>query len=398
MYPTLYHAFLDLLGLDLPFLKFFNSFGFFVAIAFYAAYRDLAGELARKTACGLLKPTQRTETVGEAPKVLDLVLQALIGFVLGWKGSYIAFNMSEVTAAPPEFLLSTKGYVVGGLVIGALYTWMFWREKKKEQLPTPEVHTVTITPVQHAGNITLTAAVWGFVGAKLFHWLENPDDFIDLFSGAGAKDIVTGLTMYGGLLLAGFMVMRYFRTNGLAFWPSVDAAAPGVLLAYGIGRIGCQVSGDGDWGIANTATAPGWLPQWLWSYDYPNNVNGVTGYSALGGYTGEPITDGTCFEGYCTHLVPGVFPTPLYEAVACILLFGVLWLLRGRIRTPGIIFSLFLIFDGIERFLIEKIRVNVLWLGSWTQAEVISSVLVIAGLFGLWWFNKQKADGTATAH
>jgi hypothetical protein len=99
--------------------------------------------------------------------------------------------------------------------------------------------------------------------------------------------------MYGGLIMAGFMVIRYFKKNGI---PCVarygHSAAPGVMLAYGIGRIGCQVSGDGDWGIVNNATAPGWMPKWLWSYSYPNNVNSV----------GIPFTGEPCFPGYCTVL------------------------------------------------------------------------------------------------
>lgn len=391
MYPTLYHAFLDLFGVDIVGLKFLNSFGFFVAVAFYFAYRTLAAELKRKTAQGLIATTRREETIGAPATPLELVMQAVMGFVIGWKGIYILFNLSEATTDPPAFLLSGKGYLLAGLALAVFFTYMLWREKRKQQLPTPEKRTITVQAVQHAGSITLIAALWGFIGAKLFHWLENPRDFIELFSGVGAKDIVTGLTMYGGLILAGIMVMRYFKKNGLAFWPSVDAAAPGVLLAYGIGRIGCQVSGDGDWGIANTAAKPGWLPQWLWSYDYPNNVNAVLG-PHRGGYEGVPLPD--CppgFEGYCTHLVPGVYPTPLYESIVCIGLFFVLWALRTRIKAPGVIFSLFLIFDGVERFFIEKIRVNEPWLGSWTQAEVISTLLVSGGAFGLWWFTKRHA-------
>jgi phosphatidylglycerol:prolipoprotein diacylglycerol transferase len=396
MYPTLYHAFLDLFGIDWPRLRFLNSFGFFVAIAFVAAHYSLAAELRRKTGLGLLKPTQRTVIVGEAPSPVELVLQFIVGFVVGWKGLYIVLNGSGITD-PPAFLLSGQGNLIGGLGMGALLGWWYWRERKKQQKEKPEETIVTVPAAQHAGNITLTAALWGFIGAKLFHWLENPHDFIELFTSPNAKDIVTGLTMYGGLILAGIMVMRYFRKNGLAFWPSVDAAAPGVLLAYGIGRIGCHVSGDGDWGIANARPAPSWIPDWLWSYDYPNNVNAVTG-THLGGYTGVRITEGTCFPDYCTHLVPGVYPTPLYEAIACVLLFGVLWMLRKRIGTPGIIFSLFLIFDGVERFCIEKIRVNEAWLGSWTQAEVISSLLVVGGAFGLWWFNRKRDGAPAEAH
>ena len=172
----------------------------------------------------------------------------------------------------------------------------------------------------------------------------------------------------------------------------MDAAAPGLMLAYGIGRLGCQVSGDGDWGIANIAPKPGWIPQWLWSYDYPNNVNAVLG-PHRGGYVGQPITDGTCFEGYCTHLVPGVFPTPLYETIMCLLLFAALWWLRKRISLPGVLFSVYLIMNGVERFLIEKIRVNEPFLGSWTQAEVISTSLIILGTAGILWSRNRHIDG-----
>ncbi|HMU15061.1 MAG TPA: prolipoprotein diacylglyceryl transferase, partial [Flavobacteriales bacterium] len=265
MYPTLYHAFLDLFGLDIPALKFLNSFGFFVAVAFMFAHWTLSLELKRKTQQGLLRATHRKVIVGEGPKPLEMLAQGLMGFVVGWKVLYIILNIDEVTTDPPGFLLSGKGNFIGGLLVGALFAYLYRRERLKSKLDKPEERTIEVPAAQHAGAITLTAALWGFIGAKLFHWLENPRDFLDTLASPNAKDIVTGLTMYGGLILAGLMVMRYFRKNGLAFWPGVDAAAPGVLLAYGIGRIGCQVSGDGDWGIASTLPKPSWLPGWLWS-------------------------------------------------------------------------------------------------------------------------------------
>lgn len=396
MYPTLYHALLDLTGLDWPVLKFLNSFGFFVALAFVGAYLTLSWELKRKEAQGLIAATTVVRTVGEGPRPGELALQAVIGFIIGWKGLYLLLHR-EVTQDPPAFLLSGRGDLIGGLAGAALLAYLYWREKKKHQLAEPRQERVTLHPYQHGGNITLTAALWGFIGAKLFHWLESPKDFLDLVRTGSVRDIVSGLTMYGGLIVAGLMVVRYFRKHGLAILPAMDAAAPGLMLAYGIGRLGCQVSGDGDWGIANTAPTPGWIPQWLWSYDYPNNVNTVLG-PHRGGYSGEPITSGTCFEGYCTHLVPGVFPTPLYETIACLLLFGVLWMLRKRIATPGVLFCLYLIMNGIERFFIEKIRVNEPFLGTFTQAEVISSLLFLIGIGGILRLRKHASHGPRTAH
>ncbi len=398
MYPTLYHALLDLTGLDWPVLKFLNSFGFFVAIAFMAAYYTLVLELRRKEGLGLIKATTRKAQVGQGAQPGELVMQGLTGFIFGWKGLYILLHTAEVTADPPGFLLSGKGNFIGGLVMAALFTWLLWREKEKHRLKEPKEETVLIHPAQHGGNITLTAALWGFIGAKVFHWLESPKDFVDLLATGNVRDLVSGLTMYGGLIVAGTMVVRYFKKNGMAVLPSMDSAAPGLMLAYGIGRLGCQVSGDGDWGIANTAPKPGWIPQWLWSYDYPNNVNAVLG-PHRGGYVGEPITNGTCFEGYCTHLVPGVFPTPLYEVIMCLLLFGALWWLRKRISLPGVLFCIYLILNGVERFLIEHIRVNNLFLGSWTQAEVISLSLIILGTAGILWLQKRNRNGqSATTH
>jgi prolipoprotein diacylglyceryltransferase len=392
MYPTLYHALLDLTGLDWPVLKFLNSFGFFVAIAFIAAYWTLVLELKRKEGLGLIKATTRKVVVGQGAKPGELVLQGLTGFILGWKGIYILLHTAEVTGDPPGFLLSGSGNIPGGLAVAALFVWLLWREKEKHRLQEPKEETVVVHPAQHGGNITLTAALWGFIGAKVFHWLESPRDFMDLLATGNIKDLVSGLTMYGGLIVAGIMVVRYFHKNGMAILPSMDAAAPGLMLAYGLGRLGCQVAGDGDWGIANTAPKPSWIPQWLWSYDYPNNVNAVLG-PHRGGYVGEPMTSGTIFPGYGTHLVPGVYPTPLYEVIMCLLLFAALWWLRKRIGLPGVLFCVYLIMNGVERFLIEHIRVNNLFLGTWTQAEVISLTLVFLGSAGILWLRKRNSNG-----
>jgi prolipoprotein diacylglyceryltransferase len=377
MYPTIYHAFLDLFGLELPFLRPLNSFGFFVALAFVLASWTLGLELRRMGSLGLLKATATRITIGLPATPMELAGQALLGLLLGWKGLFLLANASEVLADFPGFLLSGQGSFLGGIALGALMAWMRWRAKEKAKLPEPRTEQVLLQPQDHAGNLTITAAIWGLVGAKLFHWLENPSELVAFLTHPSGKDIISGLTMYGGLIVAGAMVIRYFRKNGIPVWHGADAAAPGVMLAYAVGRIGCQVSGDGDWGIVNTTfLGPG--PKWLWQYDYPNNVNGV----------GVPITSGTCFEGYCTVLPETVFPTPLYETIVCLLFFGALWALRKRLKPAGSIFFLFLFLNGLERFFIEKIRVNVHVVGNITQAEIIASLLMVAGVAGLLWLRR----------
>ena len=196
MYPTLYHALYDLTGLDWPVLKFLNSFGFFVALAFIGAYLTLVWELKRKEGLGLIKPSYQKVMVGAGAKTGELIMQGLVGFIVGWKGLYVLLHMDEVTVNPPGFLLSGTGSFIGGLVAAAFFVWLLWREKQKQRLKEPKEKTVMIHPAQHGGNITLTAALWGFIGAKLFHWLETPRDFIDLISTGNVQDLVSGLTMY----------------------------------------------------------------------------------------------------------------------------------------------------------------------------------------------------------
>ena len=154
-----------------------------------------------------------------------------------------------------------------------------------------------------------------------------------------------------------------------------DAAAPGLMIAYGIGRIGCQLSGEGDWGIINLATKPNWmgfLPDWIWSFTYPHNVINA----------GIPIEG--CMGRYCMELAQGVYPTPFYEVILASLIFAFLWTIRKRIKVAGALFFVYLTLNGVERFFIEKIRVNTEYniLGGITQAEIISSSLVLIGVAG----------------
>ncbi|HEY2721533.1 MAG TPA: prolipoprotein diacylglyceryl transferase family protein, partial [Chitinophagaceae bacterium] len=114
------------------------------------------------------------------------------------------------------------------------------------------------------------------------------------------------------------------------------------------------------------------LPTWVFAYNYPHNVND------------EGVRIANCTnDKYCNHLPVPVFPTAFYETVVCLLLFALLWALRKRLKIPGELFAVYLMLNGIERFCIEKIRVNNrmnLFGFHPTQAEVISSLLVITGL------------------
>ena len=321
---------------------------------------------------------------------VDYATSALLGLFLGFKGLEAVFHYSDLVADPQGFLLSARGNILGAILgAGALAFWRY-REGQQELKKYPEPKEVDDTrhPWQLVSNMTIIAAIFGLVGAKVFHLLENPNEFASMFE--SVDSFFSGLTMYGGLVVGGGAVIYYAWREGLSPLHTIDACAPGLMLAYAVGRVGCQVSGDGDWGIDNLAAKPdwlGWAPDWLWSYTYPHNVI----------RSGEPIVgcDTGMWGDYCMQLPNPVWPTPLYETIMCTALFLVLWGFRKRISAPGALFAFYLMLNGVERFFIEKIRINTKYhIGSMeiTQAEIISLVLVIAGAIGMWYFYKRARN------
>lgn len=425
MYPNLYYFFKDAFGIHLPILRFINSFGFFVAISFLIAAALLARELGRKSKQGLFFPTEIKHTVGRPATPTDLILNFILGFILGFKIIALFFLSSEATQDPQAYIFSGMGSIPAGIVVGLLFAGLKWWEKRKHQLQKPEERPVRIWPQDRVGELTIIALVVGLAGAKLFDIFENWNDFLKnpgayIFSGGG-------LTFYGGLICATAAIIIYARKHKIGIRYLADAIAPSLMIAYAVGRIGCQVAGDGDWGVYNTAykvdstshiaTAaptdfqqatvayptffqenpnlhhrsfekPGFLsflPNWFFAYNYPHNVNEV-GIQIAG-----------CNERYCRQLPVPVFPTPMYETIICTILFLILWFLRDRLRPAGALFCLYLILNGIERFFIEKIRVNnrMSFLGMQpTQAEVISAGLVLVGI-ATWIFLSKKYRTTS---
>lgn len=371
MYPNLYYAFKDLFGVEWKFLRFVNSFGFFVAIAFIVCAIVLANELRRKSKQGLFQPTEMQVMVGQPATFLDLALNFLLGFLLGYKILALFIMDSSATQDPQAFIFSSLGSWPAGIGLGLVFLGMKWWEKNKQKLAKPEKRIVRIWPHDRVGEITIMALVFGLLGAKLFDIFENWGDFLKhpsdyIFS-------AQGLTFYGGLICAGIAISWYAKKHKIGFWHLGDAMAPTMMLAYSLGRIGCQVSGDGDWGIENPKPNPfGWLPDWMWSYKYPHNVNEV----------GVNIPGCTDIK-YCKELPVGVYPTAFYEIIVCFILFLIIWSLRKKFKIPGTLFAFYLMLNGIERFFIEKIRVNTrlnLFGFHPTQAEVISTLLFLSGL------------------
>src|SRR5437879_1189395 len=186
----------------------------------------------------------------------------------------------------------------------------------------------------------------GLVGAKLWHVLESPADFFAnplqrIFSSSG-------FAFYGSFL-AGFLMLallaRHYRMPLLVM---LDIAAPAAALGYGIGRIGCLISGDGDYGIPTS------LP---WGMSFPNGL---------------------------VPTIQRVHPTPIYEFLGAMVIGYILWRVGARsiggLRPAGEVFALYLILTGVARFLVEFIRINPRSFFGLTNAQTASVASVLAGV------------------
>lgn len=427
MYPNLYYFFKDVFGVEWGWARMLNSFGFFVALAFVAAAVLLTKGLQRREKKGWLKPKEETMMVGKPASFTELLINGLLGFFMGYKIIGAFMVAGEEGMNPQEYIFSAQGNWGMGILLGLFFAGLKWYEKNKQKTAKPEERKIRVWPHERVGDMTVMAAIFGFGGAKIFHNLENWNDFVA--DPIGALLSFSGLTFYGGLICAAIAIMIYSKRQGISLRHLVDAFAPALMIAYAIGRIGCQVSGDGDWGIPNSAyaanmdgnvmlansnsferaighnpiyvlrefgtadpkiiphvafKAPGFLPVGLFAYTYPHNVNSV----------GVPIAD--CPETeHCNYLPLPVFPTPLYETIVSTLFFIVLMMLQGRLKIPGMLFSVYLVMNGMERFWVEKIRVNTRYEGlpfQPTQAELISVALVLLGVGLMVYFRNKKTQ------
>src|SRR5690606_18154704 len=205
-----------------------------------------------------------------------------------------------------------QGNWIWGIAGAILFALWIWYIKKAQQTDKPSFKELSIYPSERTDRLLFWNALIGFMGAILFAKLDqlnllfsDPETFFTTYN---------GLVFYGGLFF-GAMAFFYItiKKMGVRLIDAMDVGSPGMMLAYGSGRMGCHLAGDGDWGIVNLNPKPAgfqWLPDWAWAYTYPHNVN----------LEGQYIPG--CADTFCTELVRPVYPTSLYESLICMSFFA----------------------------------------------------------------------------
>lgn len=343
-----YPRFGDIFGIsNLP----IQTYGFFIAMAFLFGSIFLKDELERLYNEGKIKAVKKNNE-NKYEKIFNIIFS----FFIGYQVVYIMMGNYQNFLKNPEIILSFHLnnplseifiYFLGGLSLSLLNYFL----SKKNTEPKKNY----IKPHELIGTLLGVTLISGVLGAKLFYLFETEISWQNLVS-------FGGLTFYGGLICGTLGVIFYSKLNKISIPHIADAFAPILMLSYAIGRVGCQVSGDGCWGIPNESTNPNLIPEWLWSSQY---INGTS--------SGTNMMDNNIF----------VWPTPIYETIMCLAIFGILWSIRKKIKIGGLLFSIYLILNGIERFFIEEIRVNesLIWFKNLTSIEITQGQLIAITLF-----------------
>ncbi|MCK5573292.1 MAG: prolipoprotein diacylglyceryl transferase [Bacteroidetes bacterium] len=243
-------------------------------------------------------------------------------------------------------------------------------------------------------TITIMAVVFGIAGAKLLFLIEEWGTFIE--DPIGMAFSPGGLTWYGGFVVAMTVLHFYLRSKKISFLKIWDCLAVALILAYGVGRIGCHLSGDGDYGTPTTlpwgtiyaqgTAKPSYMLQdyfqrnpdarETWHYDSLRVIQ--AGMDDLGRrYTRFDETT-------------PLHPTPIYELILAVFGFMFLWMLRKRPFPDGKLFMIYLMTASVFRFLIEFLRLNPRMFLGLTEAQLFAIGLSLTGLAGMVILDKTK--------
>ena len=261
------------------------------------------------------------------------------------------------------FTVYSFGVMIGLGIIAS--TTILYLEAKRNKLD-----------IYFALEVVILVTISEIVGGKLLYIIEHWNKFLE-------QPVVVGLspdgsTFYGGFILTIIAFYLYVKRKKLSYLFAADVVAPAIPVIYGFGRIGCHLSGDGDYGLPTN------LP---WGTNYEH---GVMPPSVMFRINHIP-------NSFPNGIVPDntpLHPTSVYEAIAAMIIFFILWKYRKHGWLAGRLFMLYLILSSISRFLVEFIRLNQRILFGLSEAQLISIVFFVIGLFG---FYKLKSP-TVSAH
>lgn len=231
-----------------------------------------------------------------------------------------------------------------------------------------------------ASTITILAVIFGISGAKLLHLIENWQTF--LRNPAASAFSAGGLTWHGGFILGMTAIFVYVRSKKVPFLKIWDGLGMGLMLAYGVARLGCHFSGDGDYGF------PTDLP-WGTNYEqgtYPPSRAFAIFPEITSRFPGGVVPDNTPCH-----------PTPVYELLLGLLGFTLLWKLRKRPWPDGKLFMVYLMLSSVFRFAVELLRINPRLFLGFSQAQIISIALFVIGLGGMLYLNSRQPARRADA-
>ena len=229
-----------------------------------------------------------------------------------------------------------------------------------------------------ANTITLLAICFGIAGAKILFLIEEWPVFIrnpvsEAFSPGG-------LTWYGGFVLGMTAISIYMRRKKVSFLKVWDCLAVGLILAYGVARIGCHLAGDGDYGFPTT------LP---WGTNYEHGTYPPSRALAIFPEITSQYPGGIVPDNVPCH------PTPIYEFLLGLIGFGLIWKLRTRPWRDGRLFMLYLMLATLFRFSVEFLRINPRIFLGLSEAQIIAVPLLVLGL--VWFINLGKPGETVPA-
>jgi phosphatidylglycerol---prolipoprotein diacylglyceryl transferase len=216
-------------------------------------------------------------------------------------------------------------------------------------------------PNDYSSSIVVWAAIVGIAGSRLLDVINNFPVYM-----ADPKSIIfsgSGFVWYGGMLggiLGVYLVARYYRLPWLA---TADMCAPALAIGQAIGRLGCQLSGDGDWGLPST------LP---WAMSYPRAIVGWNSATVLKLDEHWRLVSGY-FPGVRVH------PAPVYETLLYLGVFAILWSVRARVHPNGRLLYLYFMLAGAARLLVEFVRINPRVFLMFSEAQIIAVGMILFG-------------------